>query len=249
MENGISYRIGQSFPRGCNTCQCTESGTISCTNRPCGCQYNGRMVSVGESVTAADRCTRLTCQQAGGTMVSDNGVNCRCNYNGMQYTRGQTFAKPGDNCGNTCTCNQNLQVDCTSNTCCRNPMTNQPMRVGEQYQPDECNTCTCTQTGMIACDTKKCHCEYNGQRYPINTPNIRHTDGCQTGQCTANAEIVWDQKVCSCNHMGRVVQIGATFDKGDGCNQCQCMQNGQVSCSNNPVPCSCQFNGERLNIG
>ena len=43
-------------------------------------------------------------------MVSDQGVNCGCTYNGMRYTRGQTFARPGDNCGNTCTCNQNLQV-------------------------------------------------------------------------------------------------------------------------------------------
>merc|ERR1712228_314472 len=61
------------------------------------------------------------------------------------------------------------------------------------------------------------------------------------GQC--------DNKICNCNHEGRVVQIGAIFDKGDGCNQCQCMQNGQVSCSSNAVPCKCQWNGMELNIG
>merc|ERR1712200_174570 len=141
----------------------------------------------------SDGCTVQTCQ-AGGTMVSDNGVNCRCNYNGMQYTRGQTFAKPGDNCGNTCTCNQNLQVDCTSNTCCRNPMTNQPMRVGGQYQPDACNTCTWQAGGNVQCTNLVCHClGSNGQKYKVGLSWV-HTDGCNTCTCTQTGMIACDTK-------------------------------------------------------
>ena len=31
VENGITYAIGQSFKKDCNTCRCTQTGTISCT--------------------------------------------------------------------------------------------------------------------------------------------------------------------------------------------------------------------------
>ena len=144
---------------------------------------------------------------------------------------------------------------------------------------------------MIACDTKKCECDYNGQKYAIGRTGIPHLDGCQvrthpwphkhcavlflvclsacliwpntrhmslflvvvlikhncfrpanatpkskftysllfqTCQCNTNADIICDNKVCTCSYQGRSVQIGSTFDKGDGCNTCQCMQNGQV---------------------
>merc|ERR1719394_374032 len=118
-------------------------------------------------------------------MVSDNGVNCGCTYNGIKYNRGQTFPQPGDTCGNTCTCptSGSTQVTCTKNTCCRNPMTNQPMRVGDKY-PNECNTCTCMQNGQVQCENKVCFCFGNGgQKYKVGFSWV-HTDGCNTCTCT-----------------------------------------------------------------
>merc|ERR1719431_1730441 len=116
----------------------------------------------------SDGCTVHTCQ-AGANLVSDNGANCKCNYNGMQYARGQTFPKPGDQCGNTCTCQpQGLQVTCTNKVCFCFGNSGQKYKIGLSWiHTDGCNTCTCTQTGMITCDTKKCECEYNGQKHRI----------------------------------------------------------------------------------
>merc|ERR1739838_3286 len=252
IENGITYTIGQSFKKDCNTCRCTQTGAIVCTLMACPtpapkCVYNGVEVEVGKTVTDADGCTVHTCQ-SGANLVSDNGVNCECNYNGIQYARSQTFAKPGDQCGNTCTCQAlGLQVTCTSNVCCRNPNTNLPMRVGEAYA-NECNQCRCTASGQVQCENKVCFCFGNtGQKYKIGLSWI-HTDGCNTCTCTQTGMITCDTKKCECEYNGQKHRIGATgIPHLDGCQTCQCSANAEIICDKKV--CSCKYMGRVVQIG
>jgi len=245
-ENGQTYRVGQTFAKDCNTCRCSETGSVDCTMMACGCTYNGRNIAVGETIMAGDGCTRLTCQQNGGTLQSDGGVNCPCTYNGVQYARGQTFPKPGDSCGNTCTCGNNRQVTCTSEVCCRNPMTNAQMKVGETLMKD-CNKCTCMQSGSLQCENKPCHCTgNNGQKYPIGLSWV-HSDGCNTCTCLQTAMIACDNKPCKCTVNGIEYPIGATWLDADGCQTWRCSENA-VPVSDQKK-CTCTHNGNAVQIG
>ncbi len=167
--NGTPYQFGQTFPAtdGCNTCTCTYSGQVSCTEMACNvtgdpptCLVDGTVYQNGDSFTDSDGCNSCTCME--GKVVCTArvcDVSTSCTYNGTTYNDQESFPA-GDNC-NTCTCN-NGTVNCTEIAC---NITGDPPTClvdGTVYQngdsftdSDGCNTCTCSY-GKVLCTKRAC---------------------------------------------------------------------------------------------
>lgn len=137
--DGVSYEVGDSFPAndGCNTCSCTEDG-VACTEMACEppvCVYDGQIYSAGESVPSGDSCNSCFCMDDGS--VACTGIACDiCDYNGQIYTAGQSFPST-DGC-NTCTCEPGGLVACTEIACVTCDPANEPNRVYQSLDPQEC---------------------------------------------------------------------------------------------------------------
>jgi len=162
---------------------------------------------------------------------------------GRMLNFGQTINQ--DEC-NTCTCQQNGQVSCTSNpnpcNCKYGTMT---LAIGQSMKKDECNMCTCQSNGQVSCTNKPCSCTYNGNTYPIAPrpgSSFPNPEGC-TCKCNENGQVTCDQASCPikvvCKHMGTTYDIGATFKKE--CNTCRCQQGagntGVVACTKKTCGC------------
>jgi len=81
------------------------------------CEYNGAVVSEGESVPAVDGCNSCTCNS--GLMVCTlMACPVTCWYAGRSYADGESFASE-DGC-NTCSCANGL-VACTERACVCDP--------------------------------------------------------------------------------------------------------------------------------
>ena len=102
---GKHYDEGDSFDStdGCNTCGCTETGDVVCTQMACadGCDYNGEHYEYGETFDSIDGCNTCSC--------SEDGVACTemaCVYDPCA----------GLSCGDECTICDPADPDCAETT-------------------------------------------------------------------------------------------------------------------------------------
>ena len=66
-------------------------------------------------------------------------------------------------------------------------------------------------------------------------------------------QIICSEKACNymahCNYRGKDMKVGETFEIQEGCNTCTCLPSRTVSCTENPLPCRCQYKGRSYGIG
>jgi hypothetical protein len=80
---GRGYDEGETFLAvdGCNTCWCTETGSVACTRMACPvettCEYAGETWDPGESFPAEDGCNTCFCGEDGS--VGCTKMACECN--------------------------------------------------------------------------------------------------------------------------------------------------------------------------
>lgn len=67
--DGKGYNVGDKFPSsdGCNTCFCSDDGTVACTEKACiaTCNYEGTIYYSGDSWKASDGCNTCSCGDTG----------------------------------------------------------------------------------------------------------------------------------------------------------------------------------------
>jgi len=117
VYSGSVYYPGESFPAGdgCNSCTCSEDGSVSCTRLACkGCFYNGSMYEPGQGFPAGDGCNGCTCGEDGSVFCTQ-AYCLTCTYEGQTYAAGASFPAL-DGC-NTCTCYEGGAVGCTTMAC------------------------------------------------------------------------------------------------------------------------------------
>ncbi|AUX40746.1 uncharacterized protein SOCE26_021470 [Sorangium cellulosum] len=153
--DGAVYSPGDSFPAsdGCNTCTCTEDGTVACTLMECvsSCTYEGVEYPAGASFPASDGCNTCTCDASGSGNVGCTKIACPSCVPGEEFF---------DGC-NTCSCDEAGGLICTDRYCppgCDyGGVTYAP---GDSFPSDDgCNTCTCTADGGVACTERACVCD------------------------------------------------------------------------------------------
>lgn len=156
------FAPGDTFPApdGCNTCSCSEDGSVGCTEMACedGCIWLGEHHAFGESFPAGDGCNTCSCD--GGGLVGCTLIACEetCTWLGETHFVGESFPA-GDGC-NTCSCEEGGFVGCTEIWC-----EMECVYAGNTYQPgdtfpalDGCNTCTCGPGGAVGCTKVECPC-------------------------------------------------------------------------------------------
>ena len=66
-------------------------------------------------------------------------------------------------------------------------------------------------------------------------------------------QIRCSEKTCNlvahCNYRGRDLGLGEKFEIQGGCNTCTCLGSRTVSCTENPLPCKCQYKNRFYGIG
>ena len=142
--NGKSYLAGASFSDsdGCNTCTCSEDGSVACTAMACpdGCNYNSTFYEVGETFDAEDGCNTCEC-------TDDDTVACTemaCNPEPGECSDDQGYFEPG--CGGE---NGIVEIEAGCYQQCGSS-TDTPCQTGICQRTD-INPCVC-QEGMDCCD-------------------------------------------------------------------------------------------------
>jgi len=74
-DDGQTRQTGATFDQECNTCTCNGDGTIACTKKVCGCEYNGEVQQVG-TFDAGDGCNTCECLASGEVMCT--ALFCPC---------------------------------------------------------------------------------------------------------------------------------------------------------------------------
>lgn len=115
-EGGYRYALGDTWTcsDGCNTCKCTEDGTLS-TGRGCGasipCQDGALTYELGEMWQCSDGCNTCYCTEDG---VESTAIACTttCEYgDNTEYEPGDVVEVDG---GATCVCqNDGTLGQCT----------------------------------------------------------------------------------------------------------------------------------------
>lgn len=155
--DGVVHDPGESFPAedGCNTCVCSDDGTVACTLRACvaGCTYDGVDHPPGASFPASDGCNTCTCDPSGSGNVGCTKIACHGCEPGAEF--------PADDGCNSCTCDADGNLLCTDVFCAEGcTQDGIDYKPGESFpSPDGCNTCTCTVDGAIACTERACACD------------------------------------------------------------------------------------------
>lgn len=162
--DGKVYAPGAKFPSedNCNTCTCTETGDVACTERAClpsgtnTCEYNGSVYAAGDSFPADDGCNTCRCSPNGdvactliGCIAQDGGTSPgsggACEQNGKFYAPNTTFTI---GCAG-CACDNSGNIGCDAIAClggCR--FGDNTFASGTKVTcPDGCNTCTCGPNG------------------------------------------------------------------------------------------------------
>ena len=162
---GLVYAPGDHFPSEdrCNTCSCTETGDVACTERDCDpsgantCDYNGSVYAAGDSFPSSDGCNTCQCASNGdvactlracapndGGSSSDPGGPV-CEQQGKYYAANTSFTIGCAGCG----CDPEGRIVCDAIACvggCR--FGDNTFAPGTSVRcPDGCNTCTCGPNG------------------------------------------------------------------------------------------------------
>ncbi|XP_052094747.1 kielin/chordin-like protein [Mytilus californianus] len=226
--NGRIYNTGDQFKAddGCNSCTCGGNERIICTLMACPPKTTKMLTSLESSTPAST------------TMHVETTTIHKCSYNGRVYDYGMSF-KDDDGC-NICICGKD-EIICSLMKCptstTKIPTTvpvkttlspsNAPMiqvtppkkcnyngrdyDVGVSFKADDgCNTCSCTEKGVIGCTLMLC------QPTTVEANNISST--------------VVSKKV-TCIYNGQGYNVGESFKNTDGCNTCQCIENGGIACT------------------
>lgn len=224
-----------SYFDGCNSCDCSNSKASHCTSRTCRANTIApasctKCDSNFEWNECGSMCTK-TCDDPEPVCIAQCVAKCECPSHKPIFSNGvcipfdecvtqQTAIVCPDDCAtyfdgcNTCTCNSDGTMTCSSNTC---------TTYGEPYciecknnlEWTSCGT-TCTQT----CNNVNSECDSNSPcvsrcQCPKNKPIYRN------GVCISANECFNFQNVCPIN-------CTTYFD---GCNNCTCL-NGDDACTN-----------------
>ena len=87
LSNGVNYPAGSSFPSpdGCNTCSCTSSGAIICTERACQVGSGGASSAGGAGQGGNTSCPAITlaipqCDNGTAILKYDPSTGCPTGY-------------------------------------------------------------------------------------------------------------------------------------------------------------------------
>lgn len=156
---GTSYDVGDQVDDSCNTCVCSSSGQMECTQKACSvtCTHDGQTYSPGTTFPSADGCNECTCG-ADGQVACTKKACVTCTHNGKTYQPGESFPA-GDGC-NDCTCQDNGLVACTLAYCAGTcTYAGKEYKEGETFPAlDGCNKCTCV-SGSASCTEINCPCD------------------------------------------------------------------------------------------
>jgi hypothetical protein len=251
LYDNVNHAPGDSFKStdGCNTCSCTSSGQVACTE--------------------------MACLATGGSSGVGGSTSVTCHYNNVNYAPGSSF-KSTDGC-NTCSCSSSGQVACTAMAClatggssgvggstgstctCSGPAPGAPTVQcwdGSIGGP----VCATNTTGTCAWQIRSCppNPGTGGTTGAGGTTGIGGTTGtpsCTTAadctgalpalcqQCTDGsngcAHFVCNSGSCAvaycdnvrCVYNGVTYTDGSSFAAPDGCNTCSCTSSGQVVCT------------------
>ncbi|MGB0592120.1 MAG: hypothetical protein ACPGU1_20750 [Myxococcota bacterium] len=235
--NGESVAVGVSVPAddGCNSCECTPSGEMLCTQMPCAvmCEDETGQYAFGESWQAADGCNTCVCMADGVAACTKMACPVGCAYDDQWYSVDESFPAT-DGC-NTCWCMEDGSVACTEMACvtqCTDETGT--YAIGESWDV-ECNVCTCMEDGAIACTKMLCAggCDYEGEWYTAGE-SFPSSDGCNSCWCTEDGAVACTLMACieTCETAGGESYFpGQEWDAGDDCNTCSCGDDGQISCT------------------
>ncbi|WP_437964736.1 hypothetical protein WMF04_34390 [Sorangium sp. So ce260] len=202
-HNGVEYSPGDTFPDddGCNSCSCTEDGSVACTLMACidGCTSNGVTHAPGEVFPAG--CNTCVCMKDGTVVCTQIWCEVSCTYDGRDYAPGDSFPA-SDGC-NTCTCDPSGsgEVGCTEIACHGCEQDGIGHAVGASFPSgDGCNTCTCNADGDIVCTEIACPagCTYGGVEY-AQGDSFPSLDGCNTCSCTPEGGVSCTERYCGCD--------------------------------------------------
>jgi hypothetical protein len=251
---GTVYATGAQFAAtdGCNTCECTSDGSVSCTLMACHspCDWEGVTYQTGDTFSDGE-CGTCVCGADGNVSCDGNPCPVECEQDGITYIENQIVptAEPCTEC--TCTANG---VECIETPC--NPCTHNEV----QYWPGEifpagdgCNNCMCMESGEVACTDEDCSvvCAMKGVVYQPGDV-FAADDGCNTCTCEDDGTISCTELDCTveeCTYAGVTYKKGATFAALDGCNQCICGSGGAFECTEVACPCDAENEWYRDYIG
>ncbi|WP_437688806.1 hypothetical protein [Sorangium sp. So ce176] len=198
--HGVDHRPGDTFPDddGCNSCSCTEDGTIACTDMECisGCTFDGVTYAAGEKFPAD--CNTCECQEDGTLLCTLISCFDGCIHDGIDHAPGESFPA-SDGC-NTCTCGEDGSVACTEEVCPEGcTYGGVEYQQGDSFRSlDGCNTCTCTPGGGVACTERYCGCDPSSEwwRQYVSTS----LEACATIDfaCTGGLTSVLNECGCGC---------------------------------------------------
>lgn len=157
------FAPGSNFPAldGCNTCYCSDNGTVGCTKIACpvpGCtDENGNHYAEGESFPSADGCNTCTCGDGGNIACTEKA--CACDYTDPNRTWKATNPQTCQVIRFACPAGQVYFGDPSCGCGCETGCDYE----GATYAPgqefpatDGCNTCTCGEGGVVGCTKIGC---------------------------------------------------------------------------------------------
>ncbi|WP_437319146.1 hypothetical protein [Sorangium sp. So ce385] len=192
--DGTVYSPGDSFldKDGCNTCVCSDDGTIACTRKACvpGCTYDGVNHAPGDSFRASDGCNACICDPSGSGNVECSTIACEGCAPGEEL--------PMDDGCNTCRCDADGIAVCTAVLCYDGCFYEGSIyEVGEAFPSiDGCNTCTCAADGSVACTERACACDPEAEWWRSYAGDSPET--CQLIDFVCPDTTAYFQNACGC---------------------------------------------------
>jgi len=240
------YAAGESFKDNCNTCTCTDSGDIICTEIACAptCEWGGTVYQAGDSFQ--NDCNMCSCTESGDIICTDMACVATCEWGETVYQVGESFK---DDC-NTCTCTDSGDIICTGMACAPTCKWNgQVLQDGQKVEDESgCGYCICL-SGEMACTDSICPpegCVLDGVNYEIGD---KIKQDCNTCVCNDSGEFSCTEMACAptCKLNGQVYQAGESFE--DDCNTCSCTDTGHIVCTEMACFDTCEWNGQILQNG
>lgn len=182
------HKVGESFPApdGCNTCSCTEDGTVACTliacidpkPQPDGCSDGKTNFAIGASFPSPDGCNKCSCTK--------DGIVCTeiaCAPNNKKCVRGgcssQLCVEEGSDVGSTCEWRE--EYACFAKAAC------------ERQANGECGHTPSKELDACLGATGN-YCTYNGEWRKVGE-TFPSTDKCNTCTCGPNG-VACTKKAC-----------------------------------------------------
>jgi len=244
--DGAIYQVGDEFNgvggNWCNTCFCSDDGTINCTKMGCAdcpppVEYEGGCTAVvawGKNPDTGACCQYATpCNVPANFEIFYSKDECNSGCSEVMCTLFCEYGfKVDDNGCQMCACNEPPPGDCTP---------------GDTKDADDgCNTCVCSNNGMWNCTKMACECSCpEPMGFGMCVEMCMSDEDCGIGEmcCSNGCGHTCQKAICegateTASPCEACIGSGGTWQPGAGCTtNCGVMD---LACYTKscPAPCS-----------